>query len=170
MTETPRIPYAPATKHSVKAGILLLALPFAQGVAEQPVYKSIDESGQVIYSTAPPETAVESRPVEIPPGPTEEQKRAAESLAEKTKRKAESLERERAVEKEREKVTPSPPPIEEPVEARGPVEIVRVPARPHKRRPIESPDGGDHPVYDPGKRPIKPRPPRPQPKTLAEPR
>ena len=58
----------------------LLLLTNGAATADQ-VYKSIDESGHVSYSSSPPANAVESKPVDISPGPSAEQQREAEQRA-----------------------------------------------------------------------------------------
>ena len=53
----------------VLSAVLLLPLP---GLAEDTVYKSIDDSGNVTYSAEPPKDAATSESVQIPPGPPEQ--------------------------------------------------------------------------------------------------
>jgi len=60
----------------------LLVLVMTSGVTTAQVYRSVDESGNVIFSDSPPPEAVESSPVEIQPGPTAAQVQDAQERAE----------------------------------------------------------------------------------------
>jgi hypothetical protein len=62
---------------SFVAFVLLIAA--APGTAQ--VYRSVDESGNVTFSDQPPAGAVEVTPVEIDPGPSDEQVQAAQARA-----------------------------------------------------------------------------------------
>jgi len=74
--------------------ILFLACPGA-AMAGQTVYRSVDDSGAVTYSSVPVSGAVESRPVELPPGPTEEQKAQARARLERTRQLGDEMAAER---------------------------------------------------------------------------
>lgn len=75
--------------------ILWVVLFPAAAQAAEPVYRSQDAQGRVIYSTEPPAGAVHSKELKLPPpAPDEEVQRAGER-ARKEKELAERLERER---------------------------------------------------------------------------
>lgn len=153
----------------MKNKILCMVLLLIAGgvVVAEKAYKSIDESGQVTYSSSPPENAVKSKPVIIPVGPTDEQKRDATQRADSAEEQAEALRRERAEAQRQAGEAASPlPQSVEPVEVVGTTADRRRPDRLSKL-PSENPTGEDHPVYQPDKGPGKPPsvqpPPRPRP-------
>jgi hypothetical protein len=155
------------------AAALTLSL-LSGGVYSQSVYKSVDESGNVIFSDAPPESAVITEAVDVPPGPSEESiEQAREEVKEVSKRADELEERRlqkeqarRAEERERQQQTWIAPPAESREDNPSPYWYPAYPAypsRPHRPYPPQYP-GSDHPAYTPGRPGPKPRPPgRPAP-------
>lgn len=73
--------------------ITLLAPAFA--VAAEPVYKSVDEQGNVTYSAEPPADAVQSEQIAVPPPPTEEEVKRAEDATRQLQEQAGKMEQER---------------------------------------------------------------------------
>ncbi len=133
--------------------LLLAVLLLAVGTvaATEKVYKSIDESGQVHYSSVPPRNAVKTRQVNLLLGPAEDQILEAEQRAAEAARAAEALEMKRKSAREREQSVQS---AKMPKESVAPIELTgtsvnRRPAPP-VQLPSESPSGGDHPVFQPG--------------------
>ena len=61
--------------------LCLAACVAGSGAWAQQVYKSVDEQGKVIFSDKPPADAKSVTPVEIKPGPSEEDVRAATQRA-----------------------------------------------------------------------------------------
>ena len=65
----------------VKVYCSVMLLFFASGVAAQPLYKSVNEQGEVTFSDSPVPNAVEVQEIEVQPGPSEAQQReSAERL------------------------------------------------------------------------------------------
>ena len=58
------------------------------------VYKSVDEAGNVTYSSEPPEDSVKVDNVEVAPGPSEESVKKAQEAHEKTKQTANAIDKE----------------------------------------------------------------------------
>ena len=56
---------------------------FASGVVAQPLYKSVDEHGEVTFSDSPPPNAVDVQEIQLQPGPSAAQQRES---AERVKR------------------------------------------------------------------------------------
>lgn len=81
----------------MKNKILCMALLLIAGIvaAAENAYKSVDESGQVHYSSVPPENAVKTNRLDLPSGPTEDQIRDADQRAAIAADAAEALEKER---------------------------------------------------------------------------
>jgi hypothetical protein len=70
--------------HVARASLLFLIAAGATTAGPDTVYKSIDAQGNVTYSSTPPETPGKVEQVEeipLPPGPTEQERRAAEQRA-----------------------------------------------------------------------------------------
>jgi len=63
-------------------------------VAADQVYKSVDEAGNVTYSSTPPEDSVEVDNVELAPGPSEESVKKAQESHEKTKQTANAIDKQ----------------------------------------------------------------------------
>ena len=75
--------------------LMVVLILFQSGlVAADQVYKSVDESGHVTYSSKPPEDSVKIDNVEVAPGPSEEDIKKAQASHEKTKQTANALEKE----------------------------------------------------------------------------
>ncbi|MCP4996259.1 MAG: DUF4124 domain-containing protein [Gammaproteobacteria bacterium] len=142
--------------------IMLLLIVSTIATAEK-VYKSVDESGNVTYSSSPPENAVNSKSVTIPPGPTDEQKSEAGKRAESTAEQAEAMRQDR-MEAQKQRAEAATPPsyrVVEQKETSGSSDVYWQPSRlPYV--PIKDPNEGDRPVFRPsrpGKRPsIQPSP------------
>lgn len=61
----------------------------------QPVYKSVDEQGNVTYSNTPPETAKQVEKVDIKPGPSKQNTEDSQQSLETTKATAKQMEKDR---------------------------------------------------------------------------
>ena len=83
-------PYSPQKRRCplMSLAVVLVLMPMS-GVAQ--VYRSVDESGRVTFSDTPPENAVEVEPVEIAPGPSDEQVRESQARAEANQEMLDSL-------------------------------------------------------------------------------
>lgn len=78
--------------HPTPSTLLLLALfalPIA-ALAAGVVYKSVDETGHVTYSTEPPRDAVETEAMHVPPGPSAETTEMAIERAREMEQKADA--------------------------------------------------------------------------------
>jgi len=64
----------------LQLAITAVSLGLACTLAAEPVYKSIDAQGKVVYSSTPPPEVVGEKveEIEIAPGPTEQERKAAE--------------------------------------------------------------------------------------------
>jgi len=140
--------------------IALLTLT-ATGQTET-VYKLKDESGATVYSDRQNlQGTTEAGTIQLAPEPSAEDRQAAEQRAQSMQRKSDEMQetrlsKEKQRNEEREQGTSG---LEE-IESSG-VEVVDPRRRdPKARIPLESRDGGEHPVYQPNKRPIHiaPRP------------
>jgi hypothetical protein len=69
---------------------LVLVWPLV-AAAGPTVYRSVDENGVVSYSTRPVQGAVESKLLELPPGPTQAQRAAARARMEADRRRADEM-------------------------------------------------------------------------------
>jgi len=134
--------------------LALLCLTFP-GMAETPVYKSVDEAGNVTYSDRPPSDAVHTETLAVEKAQDTGNTADAKTRQERMKRQADELAKSRkAREAEREKRAreKSPPPA---------------PVSPKDERTVEHHDfyWPGYPYRPPGYRPphqrppIKPRPP-----------
>ena len=72
--------------------VLLLILPIGAYAAP---YKSVDEHGNVTYSSNPPSKAVDVERVKLPPPPTEQQVLESQQAQEEIKNKSELLGKDR---------------------------------------------------------------------------
>lgn len=80
----------------VSAKILMFALLApALAVSAAPVYKSVDEQGNVTYSAEPPADAVQSEQIAVPPPPSEEEVRQAEEATRQLQEQTNKMEQER---------------------------------------------------------------------------
>ena len=169
---------SPRRRYPLTLLAVALVLAPLPGVAQ--VYRSVDESGRVTFSDKPPENAVEVEPVEIAPGPSEEQVRESQARAEAnlemldtlrtTRQEASDREHEARMQRLQEEalrasIKPPPQQPAEPTRRRWGYYGYGLPVRPgyptypvlpHPKPPIH------HPV------PLKPAPPR-RPKTLDTP-
>ncbi len=148
--------------------LLCLAIP---GMAETPVYKSVDEAGNVTYSDRPPSDAVQTETMtiekpqdtgNIPDAKTrqEQMKKQADELA--NSRRAREAEREKRAREKSPPPTPASPQDERAVEHDG-FYWPGYPYRPPAYRPPHRPPGQRPPVKPrpPAQRPPTPRPPPP---------
>jgi hypothetical protein len=71
--------------------LFLLALPFCVNAAD-PMYKSVDEKGNVTYSSEPPSEAIEIKEIDPPTAPTKEQILRTQEQQHNIKRTADGLE------------------------------------------------------------------------------
>ncbi len=138
----------------MRINLLLSALLLLVGTvaATEKVYKSIDESGQVHYSSVPPENAVNTKQMDLLPGPAEDQVLDAEQRAAEAASAAEALEMKRNAAREQEQAAQA---AKMPKESVTPIELTgtssnRRRPRPPIQLPSESPSGGEHPVFQPG--------------------
>ena len=127
----------------------------ATGQAES-VYKLKDASGATVYSDRPnlPGTT-QAGTVELAPGPSAEQQQAADERMRQMGSDADRL-RQSRLDREHERQT-------ETTRSSGTVEEVESSAvgladrrrwrDPKRRIPVESPQGGEHPIYEPGRGP-----------------
>ena len=145
--------------------ILIVLLPAysALGHAES-VYRLKDESGATVYSDRPDlQGTTNAGTVELNPGPSAEEQQAAEQKVERMEKKSEEM-RQSRMEKEQQRNAEQDKNAAA-VEEMGASGVRTVDGRrlrdPKARIPVESPDGGEHPIYEPGTgRPvhIAPRP------------
>lgn len=82
--------------------LLLPSLAFAA----DPIYKSVDEQGNVIYSAEPPAGAVQSEQLAVPPPPSEEDVKRAEEATRQVQEQATRLEQERKARKAEQAAAP----------------------------------------------------------------
>ena len=64
---------------------------FASSVSAQPLYKSVNEQGEVTFSDSPQPNAVEVQEVQLPPGPTEAQQQESLERAQRIESQASDL-------------------------------------------------------------------------------
>ena len=87
--------------------VMGFALVAASGLAaQQTVYRWVDAEGNITYSSQAPAQAEDLQEIEIPPGPTEAQRKAAEERLERSLERIEALDeaRKEAAEKRKESV------------------------------------------------------------------
>ena len=73
-----------------------IALGLGSGITSaQPVYKSINAQGQTVYSSEPPPRATQIKQVELAPGPTPEEVKAAERAGARVEKSAQNMRAER---------------------------------------------------------------------------
>lgn len=73
----------------------LLSAQSGTTLAEEKVYKSVDEHGRVTYSTSPPEGARSTQTLDVPPPPTEEQTKEAQERVQKLEEATDKAEKQR---------------------------------------------------------------------------
>ena len=128
------------------------------------VYKFKDASGATVYSDRPElEGTTKIGTVKLDPGPSDEEQQAAQQKVQRMKESSEEMRQSRIDNEQQRKVeqNKSTTVVEE-IESSG-VDVVDGYLRrdPKARIPVESPDGEEHPVYEPREgRPvhIAPRP------------
>lgn len=145
--------------------IVALLVCSAPGHAES-VYKLKDSSGATVYSDRPnlPGTTQEGT-VDVPPGPSAEQQQAARQNVRQMESKSDELRQSRLERAQQgQQAQDRNTAADEIIESSG-VGVVDGRRRrdPKTRIPLESPDGGEHPIYTPrNERPV-PVVPRPRP-------
>ena len=134
-----------------------LAAQFYSLAGMAQVYKSVDETGKVIYSDRPVPGAVSSEEMALEPGPGEEQVKDAQVRAEETSQRAREMADERARKQDvrRDAEGQREPVAVEPAEESG-----RATGSPYYRWP-RPPSGGHRPPGRPEKPPMRPKPPKP---------
>ena len=138
-----------------------LAVMLAWGAAAQAesVYKLKDASGATVYSDRPnlPGTT-NAGTVELAPGPSVEEQQAADRKVKQMGTEADRLRQSRmGRERDRNDEPNRNAETVDDIESSGVGVVERHPRLDPKRRiPNESPDGGEHPVYEPGNgRPVQ---------------
>ncbi|MEN8167908.1 MAG: DUF4124 domain-containing protein [Pseudomonadota bacterium] len=77
----------------MKIFLLTMAIPNLATSGE--VYRTVDESGQVIFTDTPPTNTTEVETIQLPPGPSAESVRKAEAREEAIRRELESIKAQR---------------------------------------------------------------------------
>lgn len=131
------------------------------------VYKLKDESGTTVYSDRPDlRGTTNTGTVELAPGPSAEQQRAAEQKVQRMETESEQM-RQSRIDKEQQRNAEQDKgsSVVEDTEAIGVGTADDNRLRdPKTRIPVESRDGGEHPIYEPGKAPPVHVAPRPRPR------
>ncbi len=154
---------------AVRATTTMLLLLAASLSAHAQVYRSVDEQGNVIFSDSPPEDAVEVAPIEIRPGPSDDQVRQTQErldaqhevlaeqeaarAAEEARRREERM-RQREAQAQRQAAQSGQTQASDPDARAWWYRGHRPPPRPSPpiARPPPSrprPPGGDHPAFRP---------------------
>jgi hypothetical protein len=143
---------------------LCLVTVFAGNVHAETVYKYAGADGTPTYSDrAGPDSATSVEKIEVPAGPSEAEQRAAARTVQQIQETSAELERARLASKaaREQKKAQEEPALTEKEPAAG--SSTAYPGRYPTHIPIRSPDGGDHPIYNPdrlpGTIPGIPRPP-----------
>ncbi|MDT3705556.1 MAG: DUF4124 domain-containing protein [Thiobacillus sp.] len=147
--------------NSAYALALLLAGLTCQSAYAAPLYKWVDRSGHVTYSSRPPPEGTPAEKVQEPPQPTAEEIRQTGERAKRIEEQAAELEKQRLeqeareVEEARLRALQSPPPpivIEKPVYIPQPLYYPPVMKPPRARHadkpPLRRPDGPDRATRD----------------------
>lgn len=141
-------------------------LPTATGHTET-VYKLKDSSGATVYSDRPElQGTTNAGTVKLAPGPSSEEQKAAKQKVQKMEAKSEEMRRSRLdKEQQREEAQVKSNAVVEERESSG-VGVVDDHLRrdPKARIPVESPGGGEHPIYEPREGRHVPITPRPSPR------
>jgi len=141
-------------------------LAFTAASQAESVYKLKDSSGATVYSDRPnlPGTTKEGT-VKVGPGPSAEQQQAAEQNVQQMENKSDEMRRSR-MEREQKSARGqdrNTTAVDE-IDATG-VGVVDGRRRdPKARIPVESRDGGEHAIYEPGKGPPVHIAPHPSPR------
>ena len=134
---------------------LLLAGLAWQAAHADPLYKWVDSTGQVTYSSTPPPGGIKAEKVKVPPPPSDEDIKQAEERVKKIEEQASELENRRLDQE-----------AKEAEEAR-----LRAAQQPQPPIVIERPVYVPQPIYYPPAHRPRPRPPvEPRPPTPVEPR
>lgn len=133
---------------------VLVALLFSVATLAQ-VYKSVDETGKVIYSDRPIPGATSSEEVAIEPGPGEAQVKEAQERADRTSQRATEMAEERARKQQATRVSEGQ---REPAEVEPVQESGRAGWYPGYSWP-RPPLGGGRPPGPPARPPLRPKPP-----------
>jgi len=128
---------------------LLLAALVCQPASADPIYKWVDSTGQVTYSSTPPPGRVKAEKVALPPPPSEEEIRQAKDRVKRIEEQAREMESQRLEQEAREaeearlrkEQQPQPLVIEKPVYVPQPIyyppairpKPIRPPHKPHPR-------------------------------------
>lgn len=139
--------------------VAIVSLSLSSSVFADKVIKSVDESGNVIYSDKAVVNSVSSERVPLQPGPSEADVKQAQESLERTRKLNEemqqsrkSLEQERKDEKAKQVKSEPAPVVNEP----SGYPSYHRPLEPGLPPPPIDPPGsntGDHPAYQPGFRP-----------------
>ncbi len=145
----------------------LLPLLITTAATAQPVYRSIDASGNVTFSDQPTGDAVLSEAIPVPPRLSDDQIERAHREVEAVVKRADALHRERLLQRQarRESSRQSAPPVwrttasesgDRTATYRWRPRLPHFRPLPHDHLPVEHAGRGDHPVF-------RPRRPAPQP-------
>lgn len=137
---------------------LLLAGLVCQSASAGPIYKWVDSTGQVTYSSTPPPGRIKAEQVAVPPPPSEEDIKQARDRVKRTEEQAREMENQRLEQEAREAEEarlrkaqqPQTIVIEKPVYVPQPNYYYPPATRPRPRPPVKP-----HPPVEP---PPSPRP------------
>lgn len=136
---------------------LLLAAVVWHAAHAAPIYKWVDSTGHVTYSSVPPPAGARALKVDVPPQPSAEEARQAGERAKRAQEQAGDLEARRRKQEEKEaeearlRAMQSPPPpvvIETPVYVPQPIyypPVIRPPRKPHPDQRPHDPLPHDRP-------------------------
>ena len=131
--------------------IPLLVMVWVTAHAET-VYKYENPDGTTSYSDRPEQGVTSTvEKVQLPPGPSDAEQRAANQRLERMEQSSAAMEQSRrANEEARKRQNALEDAIDPDAEAGGGSSTVDRRLDPKRRIPIESPTGGEHPIYSPG--------------------
>lgn len=147
-----------------RTAAVLLGLSVAWGIASAETVYKYDGPDGTTYSDRPqPDATSPAETVQLPTGPSAEEQRAAEQRVQRMQDASAEMEESRlATQQAREQQEAVNASTAAEPQAAGST-TTGYPRDPKTRIPIESPDGGEHPIYTPGQRPgdlpSVPRPP-----------
>jgi hypothetical protein len=131
--------------------MLLAGSALCGAVHAESVYKYDGADGATTYSDRPEAgVAAEVEKVQLPAGPSQADQRAAEQRVQQMQESSAEMEQSRLANqeaRERQKTIEGSTASEEPVGGWSTVDPRR---DPKARIPLESPTGGEHPIYQPG--------------------
>lgn len=147
-----------------KLTAVLLALSAIWGAAHAETVYKYDGPDGTTYSDRPEQDAASpAEKVQLPAGPSEAEQRAAKQRVQQMQETSAEMEESRRASqqaRERQQAEKAPDATEGQIGGSTTVDHRR---DPKTRIPVESPDGGEHPIYDsnkrPGSNPGVPRPP-----------